>query len=435
MAKGADQQGRAAASIGIGGSADVPPEPAVRLVAEELGQNRAGTPGAELDTTDPGGSPETMPGRADGDVVDAVAVEIAGIDDHPSELLARLLARPVPQLLAGGTGVDVNLPEEGPRLVLRCRRRHRDLTLAVAVEVAERRNDAAETTSRIRSSPVVQLLPPRRREYPAPAHLPALGLLCHRSSDGEIGAAIPVEIVEPSDVPSEGLSLRLGRVGPEHRSVLAAQEVDPADWLRRRTDEDVGATVAILISGERHVPSEALALGLHALPDLLAGLGRARHHDAAPAPVEVCMGRRDDDVREPVARQVRHGHHPVAEEPVGPLAVPLADQVTGRARPHRGGSVLLVPVPELEAGSGGDIGVAITVDVERLAEAEPELTAPDAPGEAPRHAPAGSGSGAGRRGARERRPRDRQAAEEGGGRGRRGTAAAARTCRRRQVLH
>src|SRR5262245_49040337 len=353
-----------------------------------------------------------MPERADGDVRDAVAVEVAGVDDHPPELLARLLARPVPQLLAGGTGVDVNLPEEGPRLVLRCRRCHRDLTLAVAVEVAERRHDAAEAASRIRSSPVVQLLPARRREDPGPADLLALGVLRDRSTAGEIGVAVPVEIVEPGDVPSEGLSLRLGCVGPEHRSVLSAQQVDPTDRLRRRTDEDVGATVAILISGERHVPSEALALGLHALPYLLAGLGRTRHHDAAPAPVEVRMGRRDDDVCEPVARQVRHGHHPVAEEPVGPLPVPLADQVTGRARPHRCGSVLLVSMPALETGPGGDVRVAVAVDVEWLAEAEPELTAEDPPGEAPRHAPTGSGSRAGRRGTRESRPRNRKAARQ-----------------------
>src|SRR5262249_8418729 len=208
------------------------------------------------------------------------------------------------------------------------------------------------------------------------------------SSDGEVGTPVAVEIVQPGDVPSEGLSLYLWRIGPEHGTVLAAQEVNATNRLRRRADEEVGATVAILISGERHVPPEALALGLHALPDLLARLGRARHNDAAPAPVEVRMGRSDDQVREPVTRQVRHRHHPVAEEPVRPLAVPLADQVTVRARPHRGGAVLLVPVPELEAGSGGDIGVAVAVDVERLAEAEPELTAEDAPRETARNAPA-----------------------------------------------
>ena len=147
------------------------------------------------------------------------------------------------------------------------------------------------------------------------------------------------------------------------------------------------------------------------------------------------MGRRDDHVRESVARDVRHRHHPVAEEPVRPLAVPLADQVAVRTRPHRGGPVLLVPVPELEAGSGGDVRVAVAVDVERLAEAEPELTAADAPGEAPRQAPAGSRSGAGRRGTRRSRGRDagdREAAENEGGGSCRESASPARACRRRQ---
>src|SRR5437879_9468883 len=45
MAERADQQRRATASVRIGGAADVPPEPAVRLVAEELVEDLSTPPG------------------------------------------------------------------------------------------------------------------------------------------------------------------------------------------------------------------------------------------------------------------------------------------------------------------------------------------------------------------------------------------------------
>src|SRR5439155_9418063 len=96
MAERADQQRGATASVGIGGTTDVPPEPAVRLVTPQLAEDLSTTPGAELHAPDPVGAPTTMPGRADGEVLDAVSVEVAGGDDHPSEQLARLAPRPVP---------------------------------------------------------------------------------------------------------------------------------------------------------------------------------------------------------------------------------------------------------------------------------------------------------------------------------------------------
>src|SRR4029077_16112563 len=198
------------------------------------------------------------------------------------------------------------------------------------------------------------------------------------------------------DIPAEGPGRFWRRVGPQHRAILAAQEVDPTAVLRGRTDEEVRVPVAILVSRQRHVPPEVLALGLCALPYLLAGPGRTRHHDAPHAPVDRSVGRRDDQVGEPIARDVRHRHHPVAEEPLPPLAVPGADQRTARSRPYRRLAVLEYLLLELEAGSGGNVRVAVAVDVERLAEAEPQLTVRDGPGEAARQAPPGSGSGAGR---------------------------------------
>ena len=192
--------------------------------------------------------------------------------------------------------------------------------------------------------------------------------------------------------------------------------------------------IAILVSGQRQVPSEVPALGLRALPELRAGLGRTRHQDAPHAPVDQCVGRRDDQVREPIARDVGHRHYPMAEEPVRRLTVPGADQRAARPRPHRGAPALERPL-ELEARAGGDVRVAVAVDVERLAEAETQLTLWDAPGEAPRDAPARSGSSAGHRGpggARERKAGNRVAEERGDARE---SASPARACRRRRVLH
>src|SRR5205823_6538343 len=84
------------------------------------------------------------------------------------------------------------------------------------------------------------------------------------------------------------------------------------------------ASVAIVVSGGRQVPPEVLALGLGALPELLAGLGRTGHHHAPHAPVDRGVWRRDDQVGEPIARNIRHRHHPVTEEPVRRLTIPRA---------------------------------------------------------------------------------------------------------------
>src|SRR5262249_27606901 len=90
-------------------------------------------------------------------------------------------------------------------------------------------------------------------------------------------------------------------------------------------------------------------------------------------------------------------------------------------------------LPELEAGPRGHVRMTIAVDVERLAEAEAELTFRDRAGEPPRHAPAGTGSGAGSGGSGGAR-HDREAEEEEGG-GSRRAASPVRACRRRRVRH
>ena len=102
--------------------------------------------------------------------------------------------------------------------------------------------------------------------------------------------------------------------------------------------------------------------------------------------------RGDDHVREAVAGEVRHEHHPVAEEPVGQLAVPRADAARRSCRTRRSALPFWsVFCASFEARAGGDVGVAVTVGVERLAEAEAELAVRDVAGEAARDAPAGPG--------------------------------------------
>src|SRR5262249_11795858 len=150
--------------------------------------------------------------------------------------------------------------------------------------------------------------------------------------------------------------------------------------------------VAVLVARIGEVPSEVLALLRRVLPELGAGLRRARDDDAAHAAVDARVWRGNDRVREAVAGKVRHQQHPVAEQAIGPFAVPFAGRPRGFARPYRRRSVLRRLVPELEARTSRDVGVTVTVDVERLAETEAELTATVGSGEAARHAPAGSGS-------------------------------------------
>src|SRR5712691_7798484 len=87
MAERADEQRWTPESVGIGGTADVPPEPAVRLVAEQVAQDLTTASGAKLDAADPRPGLATMPGRADGQVFVTVPVEIAGGHDHASEQL------------------------------------------------------------------------------------------------------------------------------------------------------------------------------------------------------------------------------------------------------------------------------------------------------------------------------------------------------------
>src|SRR5262245_34080136 len=203
MAQGADQQRRTPASVWIGGARDVPPEPTLRLVADQLANERSTATRAQLDTTDLVVVPATIPGRADGDVLDAVAVEIARSNHHASVELARLASRPVPELLSGPGGVDANLAWKRPGLLFRRRRRHREVALAIAIEIGHRGHHPTEPTPRIRSLPVLQLLAARRREDPGPPDPRAIGVRGGGCPDGEIGAPVAVEIVEASDVPAE----------------------------------------------------------------------------------------------------------------------------------------------------------------------------------------------------------------------------------------
>src|SRR5262249_51384815 len=122
-----------------------------------------------------------------------------------------------------------------------------------------------------------------------------------------------------------------------------------------------------------------------------------------------------------------HEERPVTEEAVGPLAVPPSDERAGRAGPHGGAAVLQPTLRQLEARARGDVGDAVAVDVERLAEAEAELAVGDGAGDAPRAAPPAAG-GRTKSGGR----RVSACSGERGGRDDRRETSPARACRRRR---
>ena len=102
------------------------------------------------------------------------------------------------------------------------------------------------------------------------------------------------------------------------------------------------------------------------------------------------------DVRQPVGAEVGNRQHPVTEQPVRQLGIPGANRLAGAARPD-GGAAVLVDALRLEAGSGGEVGAAVAVHVERLAEAEAELAVGQIAADATRQTPALPGHGAGGR--------------------------------------
>jgi hypothetical protein len=134
-------------------------------------------------------------------------------------------------------------------------------------------------------------------------------VLAHeRRSDGEIGAAVTVEVSSARDVPSERARILRRHECPQHAARLPAQQIDATAVGGWGTDEEIDVPVAVVVSGQCQIPSEILALGFLALPELLARAGRARHHGAQKPSPDQRVRCRDDDVGEAVARDVRHQH-------------------------------------------------------------------------------------------------------------------------------
>ena len=229
------------------------------------------------------------------------------------------------------------------------------------------------------------------------------------------------------------------RVGPQHRAVLAAQEIDPTGVAARAHRRR--GRCARRRRGRRPAPGPSR--GSRSRSPRASRAPRRSWESAPPrCPARArrprACGAAMITSASPSPERSGTGITQWPKSPSGQLAVPRADQRAARTRPHRGAAVLERLLLELEARPGGDVRVAVAVDVERLAEAKAELTARDAPGEAPRDAPAGAGSGAGRRGRRA----DVGNAKPGTSRqqrrtasGRRESASPARACRRRRVLH
>ena len=339
------------------------------------------------------------------------------------------------QLCAGAARIDAKLPGDGARLILGCGGRDRDLAGAVAVEVAEPRDHAAEGAARIRIRPVPDLRAGRRRQDPDTADTRAVDAGIWRA-DREIAPSVAVEVIDAADPPTERATVGWCRIRAEHGAVLAAHEIHEPVILGGCADEEVGATVAVLVACERQIPPEVLALRIGESPKLLPGLRRECDDGAVHAAADLRVRRRDHEVREPITREIRDRHDPMPEEPFGRFAVPCANDLAGGTRPDARRAVLLVAVPELEARAGGDVGTAVAVDVEWLAEAKAELSVLDAAREAAGDAP----TGAGRRAAWNavgRSRNDEESSEKEGGeeRGAGGKTAAPARGRRRQEIH
>ena len=280
-----------------------------------------------------------MPRRADGEVLDAVAVEIAGGDDHAAEQLAGLRV-PTSAAAPSRWRRSRRGPRPGASRVWSSVRGRGDTAtspLPSPSRSRDRRDDPAEAAAAIASLPVraAPCRSPTRGPRRAPTRR-AGGVRRGRRADGEVGAAVAVEIVEPGDVPAEGRALLGRRVGAQHRAVLAAHEIDPRRSSRDgRADEEVGAAVAVLVAGEREVPAEVLALGLRAPPDApRRSWASAPRRCRARARRRGAMRRGDDHVREPVAGEVGHGITQWPKSPSGQLAVPRRGSAR-RSRPTR----------------------------------------------------------------------------------------------------
>ena len=396
--------------------------------------------GAELDATDLVVRAATIPRRADRDVVDAVAVEIAGATDHAAEQLAGLASptsagAPCPCAL----GVDEDLARERRASDLRCAGAATAISrLPSPSRSRDRRHDAAEAAARIGARPVLELLAARRREDPGGADPRAVGVRARtvRRRRGRRGRRRRDRRARATYQPKDAPSSRR-RVRPQHRAVLAAQ--------RDRRDR-VSCAGAPTKRSMRPSPFWSPASARSQPRFSLVGLPRAsrsrrRSSASAPRRCRACapstrrVRRRDDHVRQPVAGEVGHQHHPVAEQPVRQLAVPRRGSAR-RSRPTRRWRCRSGSVPcELEARAGGDVGVAVAVDVERLAEAEAELAVRDVAGEATGDAPAGARAseqgGARRRGRDARIEDERERAAATTSR----VASPAPKCRRRRVAH
>ena len=377
-------------------------------------------------------APRRMPRRADRDVVDAVAVEIAGGGDHAAELLAELASRPVPQLLSRARRVDEDLARERARLLLfRGGRRHGEVALAVAVEVGDRRQHAAEPAAGI--GPASGTRAPcrsptrgsRRRRRRAPAAFAAVGAPTARSARPSPSRSSRRSTYQPKDAPSS-VGVKVRSTEPS-RPLTSLTRAFSCDGAPRKTSMRPSPfwSPASARSQPRFSPSACLAP-----PDLVAALRRARHDDAAPGAADGRERRGDDHVRQAVAGEVRHERHPVAEHPVRKLAVPRAQPLAGRAGEDGRAAVLEGLLRELPARAGGDVRAAVTVGVERLAETEAELAVRDVAGEPAGDAPAGPGRRA--RGRRVRVRQDRNGKKNGGGDDR--TCASPAPKRRRRAM-
>ena len=221
----------------------------------------------------------------------------------------------------------------------------------------------------------------------------------------------------------------------QHRAVLAAHEIDATAVRRRARRRRDRCAVAVLVAGQRQVPAEVLvSVCRRASRAPSPVLGERATTTPRTCAVDARVRRRDDHVREPVAREVRHRHHPVTEEPVRQTRRPTRGSAR-RSRPTRPSalpfwSVALRSLKRAPAAMSARPSPSTSSGSPKRKPSSPFGTSP---ANAPRHAPAGAGSRS--RAAPRRRARGSRRAGSRAAANRRQSASPARACRRRRVHH
>ena len=320
--------------------------------------------------------PARCAGGADGQVVEAVAIEVTR--GHRG-------AQPVP-------GVTARRPAQGHpvcpavRDVDAARARqvrggaHREIREAVPVQVTGGREAFAEVCLRARARPLV---PAGEAARAAGEHLDLAGagegVAVLRGARGDVGQRVAVGVAEPGDGLSEpgphrGAVVQVRRRGREHFEVGAAEVELHGAVVRaggagrvvaRNTDDQVAVAVAVDVRA-RDGGAEGVVAARGYGPagvDVRSGPAEHVHLTATPG----CLGRADGELAEAVTVHIADARDRLAEAVPGAVPGPSRPgrDRAGRARlsQHEVDRPLVGARDERAGRAHDDVRVAVPVDV------------------------------------------------------------------------